>query len=65
MAVYYDGQLVVDLCGGYKDASSLVRWTEDTRTVVFSVTKVSVHVSIACHSQNAHFRLSLRCASPC
>ncbi|KAI6186264.1 Beta-lactamase domain-containing protein [Aphelenchoides besseyi] len=38
-AVYYDGRLVVDLQGGYKDAKASVPWTDETRTIVFSVTK--------------------------
>lgn len=40
IAVYYKGELVVDLHGGYADASALRKWTPDTRTVVFSATKV-------------------------
>lgn len=40
VAVYYKGELVVDLYGGYADASALRKWTPDTRTVVFSATKV-------------------------
>jgi hypothetical protein len=39
-AVYYNGELVVDLNGGYKDSTASIKWQEDTRTVVFSVTKV-------------------------
>uniref|UniRef100_A0A0N5ANA1 Beta-lactamase domain-containing protein n=1 Tax=Syphacia muris TaxID=451379 RepID=A0A0N5ANA1_9BILA len=39
IAVYYKGKLVVDLQGGYADASSLRPWTSETRTVVFSATK--------------------------
>ncbi|KAI6190274.1 Beta-lactamase domain-containing protein [Aphelenchoides bicaudatus] len=46
IAVYYNGQLVVDLQGGYKDASANVAWTEKTKTVVFSVTKAVAALSI-------------------
>ena len=42
LAVYYKGELVVDLYGGYADASALRKWTPDTRTVVFSATKVKM-----------------------
>uniref|UniRef100_A0A914D8Z3 Beta-lactamase-related domain-containing protein n=1 Tax=Acrobeloides nanus TaxID=290746 RepID=A0A914D8Z3_9BILA len=38
-AVYHKGKLVVDLQGGYADSSSLAKWTDKTRTIVFSVTK--------------------------
>lgn len=40
ISIYRNGELVVDLQGGYADASSLRPWTSDTRTVVFSATKV-------------------------
>ncbi|KAK0395340.1 hypothetical protein QR680_001239 [Steinernema hermaphroditum] len=39
IAVYYKGELVVDLQGGYSDASALRKWDSNTRTVVFSATK--------------------------
>ncbi|TMS35060.1 hypothetical protein L596_002536 [Steinernema carpocapsae] len=39
VAVYYKGELVVDLQGGYSDASALRKWNSNTRTVVFSATK--------------------------
>lgn len=42
LAVYHKGELVVDLQGGYADASSLRPWTPETRTVIFSASKVSV-----------------------
>lgn len=41
IAVYHKGELVVDLQGGYADASALRKWTPQTRTIVFSATKVS------------------------
>ncbi|CAD5232168.1 unnamed protein product [Bursaphelenchus xylophilus] len=47
VAVYYRGELVVDLQGGYQDASSRTRWTEETRTVIFSVTKAVASLVIA------------------
>jgi len=39
LAVYYKGELVVDLWGGYADVSSERPWREDTVTVAFSCTK--------------------------
>lgn len=47
IAVYHKGELVVDLQGGYADASALRRWTSDTRTVVFSATKAVGALCIA------------------
>uniref|UniRef100_A0A183BRZ5 Beta-lactamase domain-containing protein n=1 Tax=Globodera pallida TaxID=36090 RepID=A0A183BRZ5_GLOPA len=50
LAVYWKGQLVVDLCGGYADKASLRRWDEGTRTILFSVTKavaaLAVHILV-------------------
>ena len=46
MAVYWRGQLVVDLYGGYADRYALVPWREETRTVLFSASKVKKHVCI-------------------
>lgn len=39
VAVYWRGQLVVDLHGGYADRSASAKWNEGTRTVLFSATK--------------------------
>lgn len=39
VAVYVDGQPVVDLWGGYADAARTVPWGRDTITNVFSTTK--------------------------
>ena len=39
-AAYHKGKCVVDLHGGYADKSSLAKWTDKTKTVVFSTTKV-------------------------
>jgi CubicO group peptidase (beta-lactamase class C family) len=38
-AVYYRGELVVDLCGGSRDKDSALLWEEDTLVCVFSTTK--------------------------
>ncbi|VDM20266.1 unnamed protein product, partial [Wuchereria bancrofti] len=47
ISIYQDNELVVDLQGGYADASSLRPWTSDTRTVVFSATKAVSALCIA------------------
>jgi CubicO group peptidase (beta-lactamase class C family) len=39
VAVIVDGEMVVDLWGGWADAARTVPWTENTITVVFSTTK--------------------------
>ncbi|KAI6217857.1 Beta-lactamase domain-containing protein 2 [Aphelenchoides fujianensis] len=46
-AVFVDGRLVVDLQGGWKDAAASVPWTDQTRTIVFSVTKAVASLCIA------------------
>jgi len=40
LAVYHNGQLVVDVWGGYADEAAMRMWDESTLTVVFSSTKV-------------------------
>ena len=39
MAVNLDGEMVVDLWGGWADEARTVPWAEDTITCVFSTTK--------------------------
>lgn len=39
VAAYHDGEAVVDLWGGYRDADRTTPWTEDTLVLVFSATK--------------------------
>jgi CubicO group peptidase (beta-lactamase class C family) len=39
-AVYWQGELVVDLWNGYADRSCNRAWTTDTLTTTFSTTKV-------------------------
>ena len=41
-AVYYKGKEVVNLWGGYADKESRRKWTENTKTVMFSASKVSI-----------------------
>ncbi len=38
-AIYYKGQKVVDLWGGYRDGRTQALWAEDTLVIVFSSTK--------------------------
>ena len=38
-AIYYKGEKVVDLWGGYKDALTKELWEENTKVIVFSTTK--------------------------
>uniref|UniRef100_A0A914YT74 Beta-lactamase-related domain-containing protein n=1 Tax=Panagrolaimus superbus TaxID=310955 RepID=A0A914YT74_9BILA len=47
IAVYQKGELVVDLQGGFADASAQIPWTSDTRTVIFSATKAVGALCIA------------------
>lgn len=39
-AVYFKGEKVVDLWGGYADSTSHRKWKNDTMTLLFSCTKV-------------------------
>src|SRR5687767_15864953 len=42
LAVNIDGEMVVDLWGGWADEARTVRWTENTIANVFSTTKTMV-----------------------
>ncbi|HLM46664.1 MAG TPA: serine hydrolase domain-containing protein, partial [Myxococcaceae bacterium] len=46
-AVYFRGQKVVDLWGGWKDASTREPWQEDTCALVFSTTKGMAAITAA------------------
>lgn len=51
-AVYFDGEKVVDLWGGIRDAKTRSPWQEDTLVPVFSTTKGMAAMAIAhAHSQ--------------
>ncbi len=39
LSIYYKGEQVVDLWGGYSDALTKKEWEEDTKVIVFSTTK--------------------------
>jgi CubicO group peptidase (beta-lactamase class C family) len=47
VAVYYRGEKVVDLWGGYRDAAHRQPWKEDTLIVSFSITKGMVALALA------------------
>jgi CubicO group peptidase (beta-lactamase class C family) len=47
VAVVHDGQLVVDLVGGHRDAERTVAYTPDTLQLVFSTTKGMTAVCVA------------------
>ncbi len=52
VAVYRNGQKVVDLWGGTRDAESAAPWREDTLVMVFSTTKGMAALALAvAHSQ--------------
>ncbi|MFN8376964.1 MAG: serine hydrolase domain-containing protein [Anaerolineae bacterium] len=46
-AIYYRGEKVVDLWGGYRDVEKQLRWEEDTLILVFSTTKGVAAVAVA------------------
>uniref|UniRef100_A0A0M3I965 Beta-lactamase domain-containing protein n=2 Tax=Ascaris TaxID=6251 RepID=A0A0M3I965_ASCLU len=58
IAVYHKGELVVDLQGGYADASALRKWTPQTRTIVFSATKAVGALCIALLVDRGHLHYS-------
>ncbi|KAL3106840.1 hypothetical protein niasHT_010755 [Heterodera trifolii] len=58
LAIYWKGQLVVDLCGGYADKASLKRWGEETRTVLFSVTKAVAALAVQMLIDRGHIAYS-------
>lgn len=51
-AVYYRGEKVVDLWGGYRDAEKQLPWEQDTLVLVFSTTKGMASLAVA----HAHSR---------
>ncbi len=46
-AAYYRGALVVDLWGGYRDATQSAPWGEDTLVLMFSTSKGLAAISVA------------------
>ncbi|CAJ0573474.1 unnamed protein product, partial [Mesorhabditis spiculigera] len=58
IAVYHKGELVVDLSGGWMDKSAGRKWTEETRTVVFSTTKAVGAMCVALLVDRGHLKYS-------
>ena len=46
-AVFHNGEMVVNLVGGYADEEAKVPWEKDTLTNLFSVTKGLGAISVA------------------
>lgn len=51
-AVYYEGEKVVDLWGGYRDCERTEPWEKDTMVLVFSATKGLAAMAVA-HARSA------------
>ncbi len=45
--IYYNGECVVDLWGGYRDHQTKEFWTEDTAVLIFSGTKGFAALALA------------------
>uniref|UniRef100_A0A915CZX0 Beta-lactamase-related domain-containing protein n=1 Tax=Ditylenchus dipsaci TaxID=166011 RepID=A0A915CZX0_9BILA len=56
IAIYHKGKLVVDLYGGYADKSALIKWTENTKTIVFSASKAVGSLAIAMLVDRGHIQ---------
>ncbi|MCB2196489.1 MAG: beta-lactamase family protein [Bacteroidetes bacterium] len=52
LTIYYKGEKVVDLWGGYRDALLRKKWEEDTKVIVFSTTKGLSALCIAMANSN-------------
>uniref|UniRef100_A0A7E4UWA0 Beta-lactamase domain-containing protein n=1 Tax=Panagrellus redivivus TaxID=6233 RepID=A0A7E4UWA0_PANRE len=63
IAVYHKGKLVVDLQGGYADSSAMLKWTNETRTVIFSVTKAVGALCVAMLVDRGHVAYSDKVSS--
>ncbi|WP_267643944.1 serine hydrolase domain-containing protein [Haloarchaeobius amylolyticus] len=61
-AVSYQGELVVDIWGGYKDVERTDPWTEDTLVLVFSTTKGIAAATIAHARAAGHISYDARVA---
>ncbi|MFC7070133.1 serine hydrolase domain-containing protein [Halobaculum lipolyticum] len=61
-AVSHQGELVVDLWGGYRDARRSERWTEDTLVLVFSTTKGVAAAAMAHARSRGYFEYDDRVA---
>jgi len=52
VAAYHEGEVVIDLWGGYRDAGGTTPWTADTLVLVFSTTKGVAAAGMA-HARSA------------
>lgn len=52
LAIYYKGEKVVDLWGGYSDALTKTKWEEETKVIVFSTTKGLAALCLAMANSN-------------
>lgn len=52
LAIYYKGEKVVDLWGGYRDALTKSKWEENTKVIVFSTTKGLAAICLAMAQSN-------------
>jgi CubicO group peptidase (beta-lactamase class C family) len=52
LAIYYKGEKVVDLWGGYSDALTKTKWEENTKVIVFSTTKGLAALCLAMTQSN-------------
>jgi len=55
LAVYYNGKMVVDLWGGYRNASDRSPWEDSTMVMVFSTTKGMAALSLALAGSRGYF----------
>jgi len=62
-AVFRDGDLVVDLWGGHRDAARTKRWERDTLVTVFSTTKGMASLAMAVAHGRGLFDLDERVAA--
>uniref|UniRef100_A0A0N5BCQ7 Beta-lactamase domain-containing protein n=1 Tax=Strongyloides papillosus TaxID=174720 RepID=A0A0N5BCQ7_STREA len=54
IAVFYKGECVVDIYGGYADKSCNRKWTSDTLSVMFSITKSIASICLAILVDKGH-----------
>lgn len=52
LTIYYKGEKVVDLWGGYSDALTKTKWEENTKVIVFSTTKGLAALCLAMAQSN-------------
>jgi CubicO group peptidase (beta-lactamase class C family) len=61
--IYYRGEKVVDLWGGYRDLENRLRWQEDTMVLVYSTTKGLAAMTLAMLHSRGHLDYEERVAS--